>query len=162
MGGLAVLPLVRGSDTVREVGTRVAVAALAALVVGLLRGWPSLVTAALVLVGGIYAGQLVADDVPLDVAAPAFAAGTLVAAELAYWSIDERTRALGERGDGLRRLGWVAGLGVATLVAAAVLLAVADAVRARGLGVDVAGAAAAALALLAAVLLALRRGPSSA
>ena len=55
-------------------------------------GMPSLVPAPFVLVGGLYAAQLAVDDVPLDVAAPAFAAGLLVGAELAYWSLDERER----------------------------------------------------------------------
>ncbi len=107
---------------------------------------------------GIYALQLAVDDAPLDVAAPAFAAGTLVAAELAYWSLDERERAKGERGDGLRRLALLAGLGVATLLVTALLLAAADALRTRGLGIDVVGATAAALALVAVVLFARGRG----
>jgi ABC-type transport system involved in cytochrome c biogenesis permease subunit len=116
------------------------------------------VPAALVAVGGIYALQLAVDDAPLDVAAPAFAAGMVVAAELAYWSLDERERAKGERGDGLRRLALLAGLGVATLLVTALLLAAADALRTRGLGIDVVGAAAAALALVAIVLFARGRG----
>jgi hypothetical protein len=117
-------------------------------------GWPSLVLAVLLAVGGVYAAQLAVDDAPLDLAAPAFAAGMLVAAELAYWSIEERERVKGEPGDGLRRLAVVAGLAIAVLLVAAVLLALADAVDARGLSVDVAGAVAAALALLAVVLFA--------
>ncbi len=124
-------------------------------------GMPSLVPAPFVLVGGLYAAQLAVDDVPLDVAAPAFAAGLLVGAELAYWSLDERERLKGEPGDDLRRLAYVAGLGVATLLVASVLLVLADAVRTRGLGVDVLGAAAAALALLAVIVFARGRGPTS-
>ena len=84
-----------------------------------------LVPAPFVLVGGLYAAQLAVDDVPLDVAAPAFAAGLLVGAELAYWSLDERERLKGEPGDDLRRLAYVAGLGVATLLVASVLLVLA-------------------------------------
>lgn len=128
------------------------------LVAGLVRGWTPLVPVALVLVGGVYAAQLVVDDAPLDVAAPAFAAGLLVAAELAYWSLDERERVRRERGDDLRHLAYVAGLGVAAVLVAAALLATADVVRARGLGVDVAGAAAAALALLVIAFVARDRG----
>jgi hypothetical protein len=135
-----------------------ALAAMLVLAVALVAGWPRLVPLALLLVGAVYAAQLAVDDMPLDVAAPVFAAGLLVAAELAYWSLDEREAIRGERGDALRRLGRVAGLGVAASVVAAALLATADGVRARGLGVDVAGAAAAALALLV-VVFATRRGP---
>lgn len=144
----------------RDAGLRVTVAALVVLVAALVRGWPSLVPVPLILVGGVYAAQLAVDDAPLDVAAPAFAAGMLVAAELAYWAIDERERVKGELGEDLRRLAVMAGLGIAALLVAAVLLALADAVRARGLGVDVLGAAAAGLVLLAVVLLARGRGPA--
>ena len=144
----------------REAGLRVAVAALAVLVAGLVRGWTLFVPVALVLVGGVYAAQLAVDDAPLDAAAPAFTAGLLVAAELAYWSIDERERVRGEPGDGLRHVARMAGLGVAGLLVAAVLLAAADTIRARGLGADMAGAAAAALTLLAIVFFARRRGSS--
>jgi hypothetical protein len=145
---------VRADEGVRAAGLRVAVVALVTLVAGLVRGSGVLVPVALLLVGGVYGAQLAVDDAPLDVAAPAFAAGLLVAAELAYWSIEERERVRGAPGDGLRQLGRVAGLGIAAMLVAAVLLALADAVRARGLGVDLAGAVAAALALLAVVFVA--------
>jgi hypothetical protein len=151
---LAALPLARASESVRDAGIRVMVVAFVALLAALVLGWPSLVLAVLLAVGGVYAAQLAVDDAPLDLAAPAFAAGMLVAAELAYWSIEERERVKGEPGDGLRRLAVVAGLAIAVLLVAAVLLALADAVHARGLSVDVAGAVAAALALLAVVLFA--------
>jgi len=106
----------------------------------------------------VYAAQLAVDDVPLDVAAPAFAAGLLVGAELAYWSLDERMRLEGEPGDDLRRLAYVAALGVGTLLVSSVLLVLADALRTRGLGIDLLGAAAAALALLAVIVFARGRG----
>ena len=159
-GALAALPLARASESVRDPGIRVTVLVLVALVAALVRGWPSLVLVVLLVVGGIYAAQLAVDDAPLDLAAPAFAAGMLVTAELAYWSLEERERVKGEAGDGLRRLALVAGLAIVVLILAAVLLALADAVHARGLSVDVAGAVAAALALLAVVLLARRRDPT--
>jgi hypothetical protein len=114
-----------------------------------------------VVVAGIYGAQLAVDDAPLDVVAPAFAAGLVMAVELAYWSLDTRDRVRGMAGDDLRRVAYVAALGVGALVASAVLLALADAIRARGLGVDVVGAVAAACALLAVVLFARRRGPTS-
>jgi hypothetical protein len=64
-------------------------------------------------------------------------------------------------GDDLRRLAYVAALGVGALLVAAVLLALADAIRARGLGVDVVGAVAAACALVAVVFFARGRGAAS-
>ena len=123
-------------------------------------GWSPLVPVAVALVGGTYAVELAIDDAPLDVSVPVIALSLLFAAELAYWSLDERDGAKGEPGDDLRRSAYVAGLGLAALLVAAVVLALVDAVRARGLGVDVAGAAAASLALLAVVLFARGRGPA--
>ncbi len=161
LGALAALPLARASADVLEPGVRVAAAALLALTAALVLGWTPLVPTALVLVGGLYAAQLAIDDAALDGASPAFAAGLLVTAELAYWSLDERERAPGEAGDGLRRTAFVALLGIAALVIAAVLLVVVDSVRAEALAVDVLGAVAAASALLAIVLVARSRDHSS-
>ncbi len=162
MGALAALPLSRASGGTRETLVELTVVAVVVLVAGLVVGSPILVPAALLLLGAVYAVQLVRDDAPLDAAAPAFAAGLLVTAELAYWSLDERERVRGEKGEGLRHLAYVAVLGVTTSLVGAVLLAVGDAVRARGLGVDVAGAVAAALALLVVVLAGRARGTGSA
>jgi hypothetical protein len=156
--GLSVLPLTRVGESGRTAALLTALVAIGVLAVALVSGWSRLVPLALLLVGAVYAAQLAVDDMPLDVAAPLFAAGLLVAAELAYWSLDEREAVRGERGDALRSLGRVAALGVAASVLAAALLATADGVRARGLGVDVAGAAAAALALLV-IVFATRRRP---
>jgi hypothetical protein len=156
---VAALPLVRASDQVFEVGLRVAIAAVLTLLAALVLARPSLVPAALVLLGGLYGGQLAYDDAALDSAAAAFAAGLLVTAELAYWSVEERERVRAERGDGFLRLAVVALLGVGTLVVAASLLALVDAVRARGLAIDLVGTVAAVAALAAVVVLARRQHP---
>jgi hypothetical protein len=128
------------------------VVALLALVAALVLAWPSLVPAALVLLGAAYATQLAVDDVSLDFRAPLFAAGLVVTAELAYWSLEERENVHAERGDALRRLGYVALLALGTLCIGAVLLVATDAMRAGGLAVDLLGAAAAAAVLLVVVL----------
>jgi hypothetical protein len=125
-------------------------------VAALVLGWPSLVPVAVALAGGIYAFELAIDDAPLDAAAPAVAVGVLLAAELAYWSLDERERATGDPGQGLRRAAFVALLGVAALVVAGVLLALVDELRARGLALDLVGAIAA-VAVFATVLVATLR-----
>jgi hypothetical protein len=122
-----------------------------ALIAALVLGWSPLIPVAIVLVGGNYAAQLAIDDVGLDSVAPAFAAGLLVTAELAYWSLEERENVHGEAGAGFRRAAFVVGLGLTTLLAASVLLVLVDAVRTRGLAVDLLGAAAAAAALFAIV-----------
>jgi hypothetical protein len=137
---------------------RLAAVALVALVAAIVLGWSPLVAASLVVVGGVYATQLAIDDAALDSAAPAFAAGLLMTAELAYWSLEERERVHGEAGAGLRHAAFVAGLGVATLLVASVLLVFVDAVRTKGLAVDLLGAAAAAAALFAIVLVARGHG----
>jgi hypothetical protein len=110
-----------------------------------------------VLAGGLYGTELAISEAPLDVAAAAVAAGLLLSAELAYWSGEERTRWHGDAGDGLRHAAVVALLAVGALVVAAALLALVDAVRARGLALDLLGAIAAVTVL--ATLLAAARGP---
>ncbi len=139
-----------------EAGARVVLVALVVLVASLVLGWAPLLPAALVLLGGVYAAQLYVDDATLDGAAPLFAAGLYVTAELGYWSLEERERVEAEPGEGLRRVAVVAVLGLVALVISALLLSLADIGRTRGLAVDVLGAAAAAAALLAVVLLARR------
>ncbi len=146
------LPLYRGGD-VFQVGLRVAIAALLALVAALVLDQPWLVTASLLLLGGLYGAQLALEDAPLDAAAALFAAGVLVTAELAYWSLEEREDVKGGPGERSRRLAFVALLGLAAAVVAAVLLVLVDVVRAGGgLAVDVLGAVAAAAVLLAVIM----------
>jgi hypothetical protein len=141
------------------VDVRVAGIASLALVAAIVRGWPALVPVAVALVAGGYAAELAIDDAPLDLAAPAVAVALFLAAELAYWSLDERSRVRAERGDSLRRAALVAVLGLAVFFVASGLLAVVDEVRTRGLALDLAGALAA-VGVLAAVL-ATARGQSS-
>jgi hypothetical protein len=160
LGALAALPVVRASDSLEGAGVRLAAVALVALVAAVVLGWSPLVPVSIVLVGGVYAAHLAIDDARLDSAAPAFATGLLVTAELAYWSLEERDHVQGEPGDGLRHAAFVAGLGMATLLVASVLLALVDTVRTTGLAVDLLGAAAAAAALFAIAVVA--RGQSRA
>ena len=138
-------------------GARVAIVALLALVAGLVLGWAPLVPLSLVLVGGLYAGQLRADSVALDGSASVVAAGLLVTAELGYWSLEEREEIDAEPGQVLRRLLVVGLLGIGSLLIAETLLVLADLVRVSGLAFDVAGAAAAAAALVGIALLARSR-----
>ncbi|HEX4747202.1 MAG TPA: hypothetical protein VFU99_10010 [Gaiellaceae bacterium] len=152
------VPLARGDETFGQVGARAGAVALVALVAALVLGWSSLIPASVAIAGGLYAAELAISDSRVDVAAPAIAAGLFLCAELGYWSLDERHRWSADPGDGLRRTAFVALLGVAAFVVAAVLLALVDAVRARGLAFDLVGAAAAAAAV-AALLAAARVSP---
>jgi hypothetical protein len=154
--------MTRGSERFQAVGARVGALAFLALVAGIVLGWSALVPLAVALAGGTYAVELAIADAPLDVAAPGVAAGLFLCAELAYWSLDERQRWASDVGEGMRRTGFVALLGVGAFLAASILLALADAVRARGLALDLLGA----LAVVAAVatVVAVARGqrqPSS-
>ena len=141
---------------------RVGAVAFVALVAGVVLGWPALIPLAAALAGGLYAAELALADAPLDTAATGIAAGLLLCTELGYWSLEERTRWLGQAGDGLRRAAFVALLGIAAFLVAATLLALVDAVRARGLALDLLGAVAA-VTVLATVLVVTRaqRQPSS-
>jgi hypothetical protein len=154
--GAAAVPLARGDEAFREAGVRVAAVALLALVAAIVLGWASFVPIAVALVGGIYAAELAIADAPLDAATPGLAVVLLLSVELAYWSLDERYPIPGDPGEGLRRVAFLAVLGVAAAIAAAVLLVLVDAVRARSLAVDVVGSAAA-VAVLLTVLLVARR-----
>ncbi|MDH5279685.1 MAG: hypothetical protein OEW52_00895, partial [Thermoleophilia bacterium] len=107
LGALTAVPLARASDDVVELGARVAAIAVVALVAALVLEWTALVPTAIVLVGALYAAQLAIDDAALDTASPAYAAGLLVTAELAYWSLEERDYIQGEPGASLRHAAFV-------------------------------------------------------
>jgi len=147
--------MTRGDEAFQEAGARVGAIAALALVAGVVLEWAPLIPVAAAAAGGLYAAELAIADAPLDLAVPAVAAGLLLSTELAYWSLEERTRWRGHAGDGLRRVTFVALLGVGAFIVAAVLLALVDAVRARGLALDLLGATAA-VAALATVLVVAR------
>lgn len=147
--------MARGGAAFQQVGVRIGGLAFLALVAAIVLGWSSLVPLAAALAGGLYGVELAISDAPLDTAAPAVAAALLLCAELAYWSGEERTRWLGNAGDGLRRAALVALLAVGAFFVGAVLLALVDAVHTRGLALDLLGAVAA-VTVLATVLVAAR------
>jgi len=152
---VAAVPVARGTGAVEAVSVRLAASALVALVAGIVLGWARLVPVSIALAAGSYAAQLAVDDVALDPTAPLLAVAVLLAAELAYWSLEERERPRAEPGAGRRHAVFVAALGVAALAVGVALLALADVARTEGLALDVLGASAAA-AVLAAIALASR------
>ena len=145
---MAGIPLARGDGQFEEADVRVAAIAFVALLAAIVQGWSWLVPASIALVGASYAAELAIDDVPLDAAAPIVAVGLLLAAELGYWSLDERSRAPGDAGQGLHRTALVALGAAGTLLLGGALLALVDEVRARGLAVDLVGVLAAAAVLI--------------
>lgn len=136
---------------------RVSAIGLVVLLAAVVRSWPVLVPVAIVLVCGGYAAELAIDDAPLDTSAPVLAAAVLVAAELAYWSIEEAERVAGSPGEGWRHAVFVAALGLGALVVGSLLLTLVDAVHTTSLALDVTGALAAAAALATVVLVGSRR-----
>jgi hypothetical protein len=156
---VAAVPLARGDDAFRAVDVRIAPVALLALVAGLVGGWAVLLPVAVTVAVATYAAELAVDDAPLDLAAPVVAVGVFLAAELAYWSLDERERTSGDPGLGLRRAALVAAAALAIFVLSSGLLVLVDEVRARGLALDLVGALAA-VGVLVAVLATGRSQPS--
>jgi hypothetical protein len=151
------VPIARGDEAFDNASVRAAAIAFVILLAAIVNRWSPLVPVGVALVGGIYAAELAISDAPLDLAAPAIAVALFLAAELAYWSLDEGERIPGDPGDGLRRAAVVALLGVGAFLVSATLLVLADEIRARGLAIDLAGAAAAVAALATIVVLASRR-----
>lgn len=154
--GVSALALAEAGDDALVVGVRLVAVGLLALMAAVVLGWSSLVAVSLVLLGSAYAVHFALDDPTLDTHAPVVAAGLLLAAELAYWSLEQLQRVRTESREQLRHLAVVAALGLGGLFVGAVLLAVADVVHTRGLAVDLFGAVAAASALLLLVLIARR------
>jgi hypothetical protein len=146
---VASVPVARGDGTFREVAARSAAVALLVLLAAVANGWAWLVPVAVAVAGGTYAAELSLDHAPVDAAAPAVAVGLLLAAELAYWSLDERERIPGEAGENLRRAGFVALLGLGAFLVGATVLALADAIGGGGIALDLLGTAAAVVALVA-------------
>jgi hypothetical protein len=105
---------------------------------------------ALALAGGEYAAYLVIREGTIDGLAPVYAAGLLLVAELAYWSLDPYVRGPGERLL-FRRGSLVLAACVAAGGVGGLILAVAEFSVSGGLGLEILGVAAAigALALLA-------------
>jgi len=145
--------MARGGDAFQAAGIRVVGLAFLALVAALVLSWPGFVAVAAATVGGVYGTELAIADAPLDVAAPAVAAGLLLSVELGYWSIEERGGWKGEAGDSLRRGAFVALLAAGAALVAATLLALVDAVRTTSLAIDLVGATAAAGVLVAVLVL---------
>jgi hypothetical protein len=130
------------------------------LAVGLLLRWPTPVPAALVLLGGQYALVLSVEGATLDGRAAVVAAGLLVVAELAYWSLELRAEITDEPGSYARRLAVLALLSLGALALAGVLLTIVDVAGREGLAIEIAGAAAAFAAVV--VLWSLVRRPPAA
>lgn len=108
------------------------------------------------LLGLEYAGVLGLEEDTLDTRAPFVAGALLAVAELGYWSLELHGAVADEAGTYLRRVALLATLLLGVVAIGILLLALVEAVSARGGAIDVLGAAAA-VAALALVALAARR-----
>jgi hypothetical protein len=125
---------------------------LALLVAGLSLRVPAAITAGLAVVAGTYAAALAVESAPLDRRAPIVAAALLLAAELAWWSLELRARIAPEAGSYLRRLAFVLVLALGAYGVGALLLAVVDVARTSGLAIETVGVVAAVGAVAVALL----------
>ncbi len=139
-----------------------AVAGVFLLTFGLAVRWPSAIGFALVALGGTYAVLFVAEGTHLDHVAPAYAAGLLLVAELAFWSIESRVPAWSDPEVVIWRLARLALACVGAAVLGAIV--VADAAAAGGGGgllLETLGVAAAIGALILVTVLLRRHAEES-
>ena len=134
--------------------------AVALLLVAMVAGWPSGIAAALLLLAAVYAASLaIQDEASVDTAAPLYAAGLLVVAELAYWSLELRAGGREEARVVVRRFAALAALTISSVVLGAFVIAVTAFPLGGGLIWNVIGVAAAAATLGVLALLARRSEP---
>ena len=126
--------------------------ALALLALGLVSRTALFVGWALVALGGSYAVFFASRGPELDELTPLYAAGFVLVAELAFWSLERRVAAWTEHWLLLRRLSYLLGTCLLAAFVAALVLVVAAAVQGGGSSLAALGVASAigALALVAA------------
>jgi hypothetical protein len=133
--------------------------ALALLLFGLVLRWSAALGVGIALLGAQQAARLSIGNEHLDTSAPLAAAALLLAAELAWWSIEPRIPAWAQRGLALRRLAWVLFLCLASGAVAALVMLTAGAPLGGGFGLELMGVLAAMGAL--GVLVYVARGKSA-
>jgi hypothetical protein len=124
---------------------------------GLMLRRPVVIPAAICVLAAPYVAALGFEIDGIDTRAPLIAGLLFIVAELAYWSLELRGTLADEPGTYLRRVALLSGLAVVTIAGGTVVLAVVEAVAARGVAVDIAGAAAAVAAIALLALAAARR-----
>jgi hypothetical protein len=129
--GLAAYPAAQDIH-LQPAALALAVVGVFVLAFGLLTRWSAAIGFALVALGGAYAVLFAAEGAHLDRLAPAYAAGLLLVAELAFWSIESRVPAWSDPELVIWRLGRLALACAAAAVLGAIV--VADAAAANGGG----------------------------
>jgi hypothetical protein len=132
-------------------------AALVLLCIGLAARWSAALAAGIAFLGAEQAVRLATGPSSVDPWTPVYAAGLLLAAELAWWSIEERVPAWSQPGIVLRRLLVIVGLCAAGAALAAMIVVAAGSPLEGGVGLELVGVVAAVAAV--AVVAALARRP---
>src|SRR5207247_2924396 len=132
-------------------------AALVMLCVGLAARGSAALAAGIALLGAEQAVRLVTGPSSVDPWTPVYAAGLLLTAELAWWSIEQRVPAWSQPGIVLRRLLVIVGLCAAGAALAAMIVVAAGSPLEGGVGLELAGVVGAVAAV--AVVAALARRP---
>jgi hypothetical protein len=129
----------------------VGAAGLLWLALGLAARWGAALALGVVLLGAEQALRLELGPRNVDPWTPLYAAGLLLTAELAWWSIEPRVPAWSDAAVVLRRLGAITGVCVVAAVVAALIVLAAGAPFRGGLGLELVGvvAAVAAVAVVA-------------
>jgi hypothetical protein len=149
---LVLSPFLRGSTHAVALAG-LGAAGVAWLCVGLALRWSSALTAGIALLGAEQATRLALTSNGVDPWTPVYAIGFLLAAELAWWSIEPRVAAWSDPFLALWRLGAIALVCAGGGFLAAVVVAAAGAPLQGGVGLELVGviAAAGAVALVAVV-----------
>ena len=135
----------------------VGIAAAVFLLAALAGRWAGLLPWALALAGAEYAVFLVIQQDTIDAYAPLYAAGLLLVAELAYWSVQPLMGSQAEDGLGRRRTSLVVAAVVAAGGIGGVILTMAELSVGGGLGLELLGVAAAVASLAILGVLAARQ-----
>jgi hypothetical protein len=129
--GLAAYPAAQ-DIRLQPLSLALAVVGVFVLALGVLARWPAAIGFGLVSLGGTYAVLFAAEGSRLDRLAPGYAAGLLLVAELAFWSIESRVPAWSDPELAIWRL---ARLGLACAGAAVLgAVVIADSAAATGGG----------------------------
>jgi hypothetical protein len=147
-------PLVRSGH--RQAFVVLGAAALLMLALGLLLRVGLLLVVAVALLGAEHTVRLATGPAEVDPWTPVYAAGFVLAAEFAWWSIEPRVPAWTERGLALRRLAVVAAVCAGSAALAALVVLTAGARLGGGLGIELVGVGAAAGVLSLVALLSRR------
>jgi hypothetical protein len=118
------------------------------LAVGLATRWSAALTTAIGLLGAVQAVRLAAGPDAVDPWTPLYAGALLLAAELAWWSLEQRVPAWPEPGTGLRRLTTVAASCAGGSALSALVVIAAGTPLEGGVVLELAGALAATAALV--------------